>query len=133
LKVEKRKKIPAKRLFYRIGEVSKITELEDYILRYWESEFKALSPLKNKAGQRIYTQDDVDLILKIKELLYKDKYTIAGAKKEISKKLPKKPKLKPKLEPQLPLDLQNEEAVVIRKTLDTVKKELNEILSMLQP
>ena len=80
MKVEKRKNAPAKRLYYRIGEVSKLTGLEDYILRYWESEFKTLAPVKNKAGQRIYTQEDVDLILRIKELLYKDKYTIAGSK-----------------------------------------------------
>ena len=132
MKVEKRKKVPAKRSFYRIGEVSKLTGLEDYILRYWESEFKALSPLKNKAGQRIYTQEDVDLILKIKELLYQDKYTIAGAKKEIAKRTTKRRKPSEKAEPpQLPLDLENKEAKAIREMLSTVRQQLEEILTIL--
>ncbi|OGL44882.1 MAG: hypothetical protein A2161_20860 [Candidatus Schekmanbacteria bacterium RBG_13_48_7] len=132
MKVEKRNKAPAKRLFYRIGEVSKVTGLEDYILRYWESEFKALAPLKNKAGQRIYTQEDVDLILKIRELLYKDKYTIAGAKKEIARKISRKRTVKTQIDNQLAFELENDEAIAIRETLETVKQELNDILNLLR-
>jgi DNA-binding transcriptional MerR regulator len=75
-------KIPNK-FFFRIGEVSKLTGVEPHVLRYWETEFKSLRPKKNKAGQRVYKKKDVLLVLSIKELLYKQKYTIAGAKKRI--------------------------------------------------
>ncbi len=71
------------RLFYRIGEVSRITGLEPYVLRYWETEFPHLRPEKRKSGQRLYTRKDLDNILHIKQLLYKDGYTITGAKKKI--------------------------------------------------
>ena len=75
--------IPDK-MFYRIGEVGRITGVKPYVLRYWESEFKLLRPIKNKAGQRIYRRRDIETILDIKSLLYKKKYTIAGAKKKLS-------------------------------------------------
>ena len=70
-----------KKLYYSIGEVSKITELKQYVLRYWETEFKQLNPNKNKAGNRTYRQKDIDLILDIKNLLYIEKFTIVGARK----------------------------------------------------
>ena len=70
-----------KKLYYSIGEVSKITELKQYVLRYWETEFQQLNPNKNKAGNRTYRQKDIDLILDIKNLLYKEKFTIVGARK----------------------------------------------------
>ena len=73
-----------KKLYYSIGEVSKITELKQYVLRYWETEFKQLSPVKNKAGNRTYRQKDIDLILKIKDLLYNQKFTIDGARHVLS-------------------------------------------------
>ena len=72
-----------KRLYYSIGEVSRLTELEPYILRYWESEFPQLKPSKNKAGNRTYRIKDIQLILQIKKLLYEDKFTIEGAKKRL--------------------------------------------------
>ena len=75
--------IPIKKLYYSIGEVSKITELKQYVLRYWETEFKQLKPSKNRAGNRIYRQQDIDLILEIKDLLYKQKFTIAGARDKL--------------------------------------------------
>jgi len=71
------------RLFYRIGEVSRITGLEPYVLRYWETEFPHLRPEKRKSGQRLYTKKDLSNILHIKQLLYQDGYTITGAKKKI--------------------------------------------------
>jgi DNA-binding transcriptional MerR regulator len=74
------------KLFFKIGEVSEITGLETYILRYWESEFPVLKPNKNKAGQRLYTKDDIELVVKIKTLLYDDKYTIDGARKYFADK-----------------------------------------------
>ena len=73
-----------KKLYYSIGEVSKLTELKQYVLRYWETEFKQLSPTKNKAGNRTYRQKDIDLILNIKDLLYNQKFTIDGARKILS-------------------------------------------------
>lgn len=70
-----------KRLYYSIGEVSKLTGIERYVLRYWEKEFENLKPAKNKGGNRIYTNRDIKIILMIKRLLYEEGYTIAGAKK----------------------------------------------------
>ena len=70
-----------KKLYYSISEVSKITNIEQYVLRYWETEFEELNPQKNRAGNRIYTNKDIRLILYIKELLREKKYTIEGAKK----------------------------------------------------
>jgi DNA-binding transcriptional MerR regulator len=69
-----------KKLYYSISEVSKITNLEQYVLRYWESEFDELKPAKNRAGNRIYTNKDIQLILFIKKLLRDERYTIEGAK-----------------------------------------------------
>ena len=73
-----------RKLYYSISEVSKLTGLEQYILRYWETEFDLLKPGKNRAGNRIYTNKDIKLILQIKKLLREEKYTIEGAKKILS-------------------------------------------------
>lgn len=70
-----------KKLYYSISEVSKITEVEQYVLRFWENVFEQLRPQKNRAGNRIYTNKDIELILFIKSLLRDQKYTIEGAKK----------------------------------------------------
>ncbi len=70
-----------KKLYYSISEVSRLTKLEQYTLRYWESEFTQLNPAKNRAGNRIYTNQDIELILKIKHLLKDKKYTFEGARK----------------------------------------------------
>jgi len=70
-----------KKLYYSISEVSRITDLEQYVLRYWETEFDQLKPAKNSSGNRIYTNKDIKLILLIKKLLKEEKYTIEGAKK----------------------------------------------------
>jgi len=75
--------ISHERLYYRIGEVSRITGLKAHVLRYWESEFKVIKPHKGGSLQRLYRRKDLDLILKIKKLLYEDGFTIAGAKKKI--------------------------------------------------
>ena len=74
------KSLGIKKLYYSISEVSKITDLEQYVLRYWESEFEQLKPAKNRAGNRIYTNRDIKLILYIKKLLRDERYTIEGAK-----------------------------------------------------
>lgn len=75
--------VPSDRLFYRIGEVSRITGLKPHVLRYWESEFKVIKPHKAGSLQRLYRKKDLDLIRKIKTLLYEEGFTIAGAKKKI--------------------------------------------------
>ncbi|MEW5806265.1 MAG: MerR family transcriptional regulator [Acidobacteriota bacterium] len=77
-----REKFPDK-LFYKIGEVCKITDTQPYVLRFWESEFPQLTPQKNRAGQRVYRKSDIELIFKIKQLLYDEEYTIAGARKKL--------------------------------------------------
>lgn len=74
---------PIKKLYYSIGEVSKITSLKQYVLRYWETEFPQLRPSKNRAGNRIYRPEDIKLILQIKKLLYDEKYTIEGARRKL--------------------------------------------------
>ncbi len=71
---------PIKKLYYSISEVSELTGLKPYVLRYWETEFVELRPAKNRAGNRIYKDKDIDLIKKIKDLLYTKKYTIEGAR-----------------------------------------------------
>jgi DNA-binding transcriptional MerR regulator len=74
--------IPDK-LYYRIGEVEAITGVPAYVLRYWESEFKLLRPKKNPAGQRLYRKKDLELVLRIKGLLYDERLTLEGAKKRL--------------------------------------------------
>jgi len=76
--------IPNK-LFFRIGEVCEIVGVEPYVLRFWETEFPALAPEKSESGHRIYKRKDVENVLRVKELLYERGYTIAGARKYLSK------------------------------------------------
>ena len=77
--------IPDK-LFFKIGEVAEIAEVEQHVLRYWEDEFDVLKPNKNRSGQRLYQKKDIEQVLEIKQLLYADKFTIAGAKKQLKQK-----------------------------------------------
>ena len=107
-----RKKISTEKLFYKIGEISKIAEIEPHVLRYWESEFSFLKPRKNNTGQRIYTRKDMELVLQIKNLLYKEKYTIAGVRKKFGQNTLKKNS-------------------VSMETIQGVKKKLKEILDTL--
>jgi DNA-binding transcriptional MerR regulator len=78
--------IPEK-LFFKIGEVCELAGVQAHVLRYWESEFPMLAPQKNRAGQRVYRKRDVEMALRIKEVLYEDQYTIAGAKKRLNNEL----------------------------------------------
>src|SRR6202050_4827339 len=77
--------IPDK-LVFRIGEVSEIVGVEAYVLRYWESEFPGLSPRKSSTDQRMFRRKDVELLLRIKHLLYAQKFTIEGARKALQEK-----------------------------------------------
>jgi len=114
------------RLYYRIGEVSRITGLKPHVLRYWESEFKVIKPHKGGSLQRLYRRKDLDLILKIKKLLYEEGFTIAGAKKKIRdvERLENK-QLKLKL-------VENKSNGKDHELLASVKEELKGIKSMLE-
>lgn len=80
--------IPDK-LYFKIGEVAELTGVKPHVLRYWESEFKAINPSKSRSNQRLYRKQDIELILQLKDLLYNQGFTIAGARKHLSRK--KKP------------------------------------------
>ena len=114
-----------KKLYYSIGEVSKITDLKQYVLRYWETEFKQLNPNKNKAGNRTYRQKDIDTILEIKNLLYKEKFTIEGARKMLSQ--PSK---------EVKVSTKTEKKVITMgvntKILEKIRNDLKSILDDLQ-
>jgi DNA-binding transcriptional MerR regulator len=69
--------------FYRIGEVSRLTDLKPFVLRYWETEFPMLEPVKSSSGHRMYRQEDVEMVLRIKRLLYDEGFTIAGARRHL--------------------------------------------------
>jgi len=74
--------IPEK-LFFRIGEVCALIKVQPHVLRYWETEFPMLAPQKNRAGQRVYRRKDVEMVFRIRDLLYEEKFTIAGAKRKL--------------------------------------------------
>jgi len=112
--------IPDK-LYYKIGEVSQITGVEPYVLRYWESEFKIITPGRTNSKQRLYRRKDLELILEIKKLLYEEKFTIAGAKKHLQK-------IKAGREKQLALDLPERK---YHEVLRRIKKDLEEIQELL--
>ena len=119
-----------KKLYYSISEVSKITDIEQYVLRYWETEFNELNPQKNRAGNRIYTNKDIKLILYIKELLRVKKYTIEGAKKILENyEQDKKPIVEIK-EKKLKTEEEPEEE--IQKNDDSLKADLEEIRATLK-
>jgi DNA-binding transcriptional MerR regulator len=96
--------IPEK-LYFKIGEVCDLVGVQAHVLRYWETEFPQLAPQKNRSGQRSYRRKDVEISLRIKELLYDDMYTIAGARKKLQIELREPPKLKivPRETPEEPV------------------------------
>ncbi|HEX7153227.1 MAG TPA: MerR family transcriptional regulator [Thermoanaerobaculia bacterium] len=102
---------------YKIGEVCRLADVQPYVLRYWETEFPQLAPNKSGGGQRLYTQREIETILRIKELLYRDGFTIAGAKKKLEEDV-----LEPVAASPTPSN----------KTLDDVKRELRAILKLLE-
>jgi DNA-binding transcriptional MerR regulator len=99
------------KLFYRIGEVSRLTGLEPYVLRYWETEFPQIKPDKGRSGQRLYKKKDLDTILQVKQLLYNDGFTIAGARKKLNGK---------------------DDREAAETVIESAKKELREILEILK-
>ncbi len=113
--------IPEK-LYYKIGEVSQITGVEPYVLRYWESEFKIVAPGRTNSKQRLYRRKDLELILEIKKLLYEEKFTISGAKRKLQQ-------VKAGRAKQLELDLPEKK---YQDALLRVRKDLEELQSLLR-
>jgi DNA-binding transcriptional MerR regulator len=105
--------------FFSIGEVCDLTELKPHVLRYWESQFKFLSPAKNRSGNRVYQRREIEMVMLVKHMLYTEKYTIDGARQKLDD-FRKRGEIKP----------------VARTSLDTetvqlVERDLHEILSLL--
>ncbi len=111
---------------YKIGEVCKLADVQPYVLRYWETEFPQLAPNKSGGGQRLYTRREIDTILRIKELLYREGFTIAGAKKKLETELAEPVAEAPAPAPPPP------QRTDVTKALVNVKKELTAILRMLE-
>ena len=118
------RKIPNK-LFFKIGEVCEITDTQPYVLRYWESEFPALAPAKNSSGQRIYRRRDIETVLRIKQLLYEEGFTIAGAKKRLEAEMAGRVETP---QPQAATGDGDERS---RAALKQVREQLREILTLL--
>ena len=106
------------KLYYSIKEVSEITKLKPYVLRYWESEFPSLKPNKNKAGNRTYRKQDVEVILDIKKLLYDKKFTIKGAVEELKNR---------SIQPTMDETLSSTQISALKE----IKNELKNILNLL--
>ena len=125
-----KKSFAMKKLYYSISEVSKITDIEQYVLRYWETEFDQLSPQKNRAGNRIYTNKDIRLILYIKELLREKKYTIEGAKKILENyEQEKKPIIEVK---EKKVHTDNDISIEVEKNIPSLKEDLEAIKDFLK-
>ena len=116
-----------KKLYYSIGEVSKMMELKAYVLRYWETEFKQLKPPKNRAGNRTYRQSEIDLILYIKDLLYTKKFTIEGARHQLAMEKDSK-----KEDVAAPVESVQQAAPARKETLLKIKQEVETLLEILR-
>jgi len=112
--------IPDK-LFFRIGEVSALLGLEPYVLRYWESEFPSLSPKKSGTGHRLYRRKDVELLLRIKHLLYEKRFTIDGARQYLHEE-----------GKSAPPEIKQEQQVLFSDPLPEIRRELAEILKLMK-
>ena len=115
--------LPEEKKFYTIREVARICDIPDYVLRYWEKEFKFLRPQRLNSGHRRYTRDDLVLIARIKELLYEKKFTIAGARKQLIKERKQKSE-------QLNLELHQTTAAV--NLIKEIKKEIADLIALLE-
>ena len=109
-----RRELPAK-LYYRIGEVAGIVGVEPHVLRYWETEFRSVRPQKSAKGQRIYSRRDVETLLKVKDLLYAHRFTIAGARRKLREG---------GVEPVAPEAVSSEETTRMREALVALRTEI---------
>ena len=115
-----------KKLYYSISEVSEITGLKQYVLRYWETEFSQLKPGKNRAGNRVYRSHDVDKIMEIKSLLYDRKFTIKGARQHLKYPSEKSSQL---IEKKKILKLSNSIDI---QTLKDLKQGLDDLIKLVE-
>ena len=114
-------KFEPKKLYYRIGEVCEIVGVEAHVLRYWETEFPRLAPPKNKSGQRTYRPKDIELLLRIRKLLYDDGFTIAGARKQLmGSALPENGSTAPAPRPPGPSGAPSQRLRQLRKELENI-------------
>ena len=123
------RQIPNK-LFFKIGEVCEITDTQPYVLRYWESEFPMLAPAKNSSGQRIYRRRDIETVFRIKQLLYEEGFTIAGAKKRIEAEMAGRGP-SPQASVPTPAASPTREDDRLRGALKEIREELRQILTVL--
>jgi DNA-binding transcriptional MerR regulator len=121
--------IPDK-LYFRIGDVSRLAGVKAYVLRYWETEFPAIAPKKSGTGQRLYRRKDVELILEIKHLLYEKRFTIEGARKAIEDRA--KPVAAPKRVPKAVATTQTSLFGTPGPDLSAIRRELEDILAILK-
>jgi DNA-binding transcriptional MerR regulator len=126
------KDLSIKKLYYSISEVSKITDIEQYVLRYWETEFEELKPQKNRAGNRIFTNKDIQIILYIKALLREKKYTIEGAKKILADYKPEVAQIKAETENLIVSEIFPVSQSENRKEKNTIKKDLEDLKVFLE-
>ena len=123
---ELRPEIPDK-LYFRIGEVSRLAGIKPYVLRFWETEFSSLGPKKSGKGHRLYRRKDVELVLEIKRLLYDKRYTIEGARKYLDTRPREVSTKSAEKQMRRQPDLFNESGPM----LEAIRKELSEILQLL--
>ena len=112
---------------FKIGEVCEIAGVKPFVLRYWETEFPELSPAKGAGGQRTYTKADVQLILRIKQLLYDERFTVAGAKKRLAEEVTERAPKPAKLDSRAANQVES-----LRRALKTTRRELESILTLLK-
>ncbi len=117
--------IPDK-LYFKIGEVSAITGIEPHVLRYWESEIKKIKPQRASSKQRLYRREDIATILKVKQLVQIDRFTLVGARKYLAaqKKIIKKRKESPLVKPDLPNSKLQDFCKEIKENLEEIKRML---------
>jgi DNA-binding transcriptional MerR regulator len=126
------KDLSIKKLYYSISEVSKISDIEQYVLRYWETEFEELKPQKNRAGNRIYTNKDIKIIIFIKSLLRDKKYTIEGAKKILADYVPEVSQNKTEFENSIVNENNLGVQPEIKKEKNSIKKDLEDLKIFLE-
>ncbi len=125
-----------KKLYYSIGEVAELTSLKPYVLRYWETEFPVLKPTKNRAGNRIYKDRDIKILFHVKYLLYDQKYTIEGARKQLKsanfEEMIKSGDSASKLSVSTPAEGENDREDKLVNTLSTIRRGLLDMKKLLE-
>jgi len=117
---------------FKIGEVCKITDTQPYVLRFWESEFPTLAPQKTRTGQRLYRRQDIEMVLRIKRLLYEEAYTIAGARKQLES-ADSGPEVQVKLPARVAeVEAESSEPSAAEEKLVRIRGELRELLDLLR-